>query len=118
MHEGITAVEAADLFLLWVVRPFGVPQEIILDRDPRFMYHFWQQMFARLGTRLLHSMAHHPQTDGKSEWAHRVIKQVLRSYVLGCPPDKWIDLLLFCEMSLNGQLQSSTQQTLDALFYG
>ena len=29
VHEGISAVEAADLFLLWVVRPFGVPQEII-----------------------------------------------------------------------------------------
>ena len=118
VHEGITAVEAADLFLLWVVRPFGVPQEIISDRDPRFMSRFWQQVFARLGTRLLHSTAHHPQTDGESERAHRVIEQVLRSYVLGCPPDKWVDLLLFCEMSLNGHLQSSTQQTPDALTYG
>ena len=59
VHEGITAVEAADLFLLWAVRPFGVPQEIISDRDPRFMSRFWQQVFARLGTRLLHSTAHH-----------------------------------------------------------
>ena len=74
VHEGITAVEAADLFLLWVVRPFGVPQEIISNRDPRFMSRFWQQVFARLGTRLLHSMAHHPQTDGESERAHRVIE--------------------------------------------
>ena len=73
-HEGITAVEAADLFLLWVVRPFGVPQEIISDRDPRFMPRFWQQMFARLGTRLLHSTAHHPQMDGESEQAHRVLE--------------------------------------------
>ena len=118
LHEGITAVEATDLFLLWVVRPFGVPQEIISDRDPRFMSLFWQQVFARLGTRLLHSTAHHPQTDGESERAHRVIEQVLRLYVLGCPPEKWVDLLLFCEMSLNGHLQSSTQQTPDALTYG
>ena len=82
------------------------------------MSHFWQQVFARLGTHLLHSMAQHPQMDGESEWAHRVIEQVLCSYVLGCPPDKWFDLLLFCEMSLNGHLQSSTQQTPDALTYG
>ena len=111
------AVEAADLFLLWVVRPFGVPQEIISDRDPRFMSHFGQQMFARLGTRLLHSTAQHPQRDGEYKRAHRVIKQVLRSYVLGCPLDKWVELLLFCEMRLNGHLQSSTQQTPDALTY-
>ena len=83
------------------------------------MSRFWQQVFAHLGTRLLHSTAHHPQKDDdESEWAHRVIEQVLRSYVLGCPPDKWVDLLLFCEMSLNGHLQSSTQQTPDALTYG
>ena len=43
---------------------------------------------------------------------------MLHSYVLGCPPDKWVDLLLFYEMSLNGHLQSSTQQTPDALTYG
>ena len=78
VHESITAVEAADLFLLWVVRPFSVPQEIISDRDPRFMSRFWQQVFACLGTHLLHSTAHYPQMDGESERAHRVIEQVLR----------------------------------------
>lgn len=74
VHEGITAVEAADLFLLWMVRPLGVPQEIISDRDPQFMSQFWQQMFAHLGTRLLHSTTHHPQKDGESERAHKVIE--------------------------------------------
>ena len=74
VHEGITAVEAANLLLLWVIRPFGVPQEMILDRDPRFMPCFWQQMFAQLVMRLLHGTAHHPQMDGESERAHRLIK--------------------------------------------
>ena len=118
VHESITAVEAADLFFLWVVRPFGVPQEIMSDRDPRLMSHFWQQFFAHLGIHLLHSTAHHPQMDGKSEQAHRMIEQVLHSYVLGCLPDKWVDLLLFCKMSLNGYLQSSTQRMPNALTYG
>ena len=104
MHEGITAVEAADLFLLWAVRPFGVPQVIISDKDPRFTSCFWQQVFAHLGMPLLHSTAHHTQTHSESEWAHRVIEQVLHSYVLGYPPDKWVNLLLFCEMCLNGHL--------------
>ena len=69
MHEGITTVEAADLF-----RPFGVPQEIISDGDPRFKSSFWQQLFVYLGTHLLHSTAHHPRTDGESKRAHRVIE--------------------------------------------
>ena len=74
MHEGITAVEAAELFLLWVVRLFGVPQEIISDRYLRFMSRFWQQIFECLGTRLLHSTANDLQMDGESEQAHRVIE--------------------------------------------
>ena len=47
-----------------------------------------------------------------------MIEQILCSYVLGCPPDQWVDQLIFCEMSLNSHLQSSTQQTPDALTYG
>ena len=67
VHGGVTAVEAANLFLLWVVISFGIPREIISDRDSRLMLHFWQHLFAQLGTHLLCSIAHHPQTDGKSE---------------------------------------------------
>ena len=64
VHESITAPQAADLFLHHVVRTFGMPKRIIADRDPRFMSHFWQHLFRRLGTCLLHSTANHPQTDG------------------------------------------------------
>ena len=42
MHESVTAAGAADLFLQWVVRCYLMPQEVIADRDPRFMSAFWQ----------------------------------------------------------------------------
>ena len=64
VNESVTAKEAADLFLDRVVRLYGVPCKIVSDRDPRFLSAFWSQLFTRLGTKLVHSTAHHPQTDG------------------------------------------------------
>ena len=40
MHESVTAAGAADLFLQWVVQCYGMPQEVIADRDPHFMSAF------------------------------------------------------------------------------
>ena len=41
VHESVTAKDAADLFLDRVVRLYGVPHEIVSDRDPRFLSAFW-----------------------------------------------------------------------------
>ena len=58
--------------------------------EPHFMIAIWQQLFTRLGTNLLFSIAYNPQTDGQSERAHKIIEQILSAYVLGCPLEQWI----------------------------
>ena len=78
----ITAEGAAALFFDRVIRDFGVPVSVVSDRDPRFVSAFWRALMASLGTRLLYSTAFHPQTDGQTERAHRVIEQVLRAYTV------------------------------------
>jgi len=63
--EGALGAPAtADLFFHQVVRQFGVPDDVLHDRDARFTSSFWRSLMARLGTRCLYSTAHHPQTDG------------------------------------------------------
>jgi len=46
------------------VRDRGIPDDIIPDRDMRFMSHFWGSLTAQLGIKHSHSTADHPQTDG------------------------------------------------------
>lgn len=64
-----------------VVRNFGLPREMISDRDTKFMGKFWQTLWQCLATHLHPSTAHHPQTDGASERTIRTLEQILRAYV-------------------------------------
>jgi hypothetical protein len=43
---------------------YGLPREIILDRDKLFTSKFWQTLTAKIETRAKLSTAFHPQTDG------------------------------------------------------
>ena len=74
VHEGkdtILAGEYAKLYLKEIVRMYGVPLFIILDRYTQFISHFGKALQSRLGTKLKLIITFHPQTDGLAE---RIIK--------------------------------------------
>ena len=63
----ITGPGIAQLYL-WNIYPwFGLPTQIISDRDPRFTSQFGKALTLKLGIYWNISMAFHPQTDGLSE---------------------------------------------------
>ena len=63
----ITGLKIAQLYFNHVYCWFGLPNKIILDRDPRFTSHFGKALAAKLGIAQNLSTAFHPQTDGLSE---------------------------------------------------
>ena len=56
----LTAPEVAKLFFENWVRFFGVPKNVIHDRDVRFTASFWKALWSIMGTRTLFSSAYHP----------------------------------------------------------
>jgi hypothetical protein len=60
-----TAAKVAKLFLDNVYKLYGMPVNIICDRDRVFASHFWQQLFALTGTQLCMSSSYHPQFDAQ-----------------------------------------------------
>ena len=47
-----------------VVRTFGLPNEVLHDRDPRFTADFWRQLWDKLGSPTVFSSAYHPSLMG------------------------------------------------------
>jgi hypothetical protein len=115
-HSTVTSKGTADLFLREVFRHHGLPSNIVSDRDPRFTAKFWDALQKALGVQLLMSTAAHPQTDGQSEAAVKVIQKLLKPFVF--QGQDWEELLPSLEFAYNDTVQSSTGQTPFYLNYG
>ncbi|GJP47431.1 hypothetical protein CLOM_g6619 [Closterium sp. NIES-68] len=112
----ITAEETARLFISTVVRLHGIPAAIISDRDPKFTSKFWQDTWARYGTRLQFSSAYHPQTDGQTERTNQTMEQLIRTNCLD--RNKWEEALPMLEFSYNNAPSATTNHSPFYLNYG
>jgi hypothetical protein len=52
-HKSDDVVYIADLFFKGIIRLHGMPSTIVLDRDAKFLSHFWRTLWNELGTKLL-----------------------------------------------------------------
>ncbi|KAG3139039.1 hypothetical protein PC128_g25439 [Phytophthora cactorum] len=88
---------------------YGMPLDIVSDRDPRFTARFWQKVFTLLGTQLSMSTADHPQSDGQTERVNRVLGDLLKSYAYSF--QQWSDCLPMAEFAINNSVHTSTVHT-------
>ena len=70
-----------DLFYKYVVKYFGVPTDIVSDRDIRFTCRFWTTLFNMMDTELNFSTANHPQIDEQTERINHLLEEYLSHYV-------------------------------------
>ena len=116
-HSTDGAAELASSFVHTVIRPHGVPDSIVSDRDPRFTASFYEELTKLLGTDLHMSTARHPQSDGQSEREIRTLITALRAFCNDHQND-WDDYLDMLELGFNSTIQSSTQRSPYELLYG
>ncbi|GBG67122.1 hypothetical protein CBR_g81546 [Chara braunii] len=58
-----------------------VSEDIVNDRDTRFMSAFWTTLMVESGTSMKPSSAWHPQTDGQTERVHQTAQMMLRTLI-------------------------------------
>ena len=105
--EACPAETAADLFYRNVVKHFGLPSDIISDRDARFTGRFWTYLFQLMGSELKFSTANHPQTDGQTERVNALLEEYLRHYVTASQRN-WLKLLDTAQFCYNLHRSSAT----------
>ncbi|XP_021727697.1 uncharacterized protein LOC110694841 [Chenopodium quinoa] len=111
------AFNVAQLFFKEVARLQGLPRTIVSDRDTKFVSHFWKSLWRLVGTKLLFSTSHHPQTDGQTEVVNRILGSLLRALVN--KGGKYWDLkLAHAEFSYNRTPSKTTKYSPFEVVYG
>ena len=112
-----SAETVASAFFGEIVRLHGVPTSIVSDRDPVFTSAFWKALFSATGSKLQMSSAFHPQSDGQSEAANKVIAMYLRCST-GDRPRQWLQWLPWAEYVYNTAYNTVLGDTPFKVVYG
>ena len=75
------ATNIVNLFFSKIVKLYGLPLNIVSDKDTKFVGHFWRTLWKKLGTNLSFSSTYHPQTDGQNQVVNKSLENILRSLV-------------------------------------
>ncbi|GBG62323.1 hypothetical protein CBR_g29931 [Chara braunii] len=95
----------------------GVPEDIVSDRDTRFMSAFWTALMVESGTSMKPSSARHPQTDGQADRAHQTAQMMLRTLIRPEQKD-WVDRLPDIEFTYNTSVHPAIGVTPFELHHG
>ena len=113
----VMAAELAHVFIEELFKLYGLPSDIVSDRDPRFTGHFWRAVFSKLETTLSMSLSNHPQSDGQTERTNQTMEDMLRAYVSHRQSD-WERYLPLVEFAYNSAKHSATGYSPFMLMYG
>jgi transposase InsO family protein len=107
----------AEIYVARVLCLHVVPKTTVSNRGSQFVAHFWEQLHASLRTRLIHSSAYHPQTDGHTERVNQILEDMLSACVMEYP-GSWDKNLPWAEFSNNHSYQESLKMAPFEALYG
>ncbi|KAK3028694.1 hypothetical protein RJ639_038073 [Escallonia herrerae] len=102
-----SAEDTTQLFFKYVVKYWGMPQDIVSDQDSRFTGNFWTELFKLFGSQLSMSSSYHPESDGRMERFNSMLEEYLRHFV-NATQKNWVKLLDVAQLCFNSRKSSST----------
>ena len=103
----ITEEGTAKLFFKHIVAQYGLPQQVITDRDSRWRNDFWGEICRLMGTKRSLTTAYHPQADGQTEVLNQTLEIALRAYI-GPSRNDWEQHLDALSLSYNSSPHTAT----------
>ena len=104
INTNVKTPALARLFVEQLYRLYGLPTNIVSDRDTKFNSHFWRAVFHRLDTQLNMSTSNHPETGCQMECVNQVLEDMLQEYVTK-KQTNWEYFLPIWEFAYNMLLQ-------------
>jgi len=106
-RKDVKAQSLARIFMHEVIRLHGVPEVLTSDRGPIFTSQFWRTFWEHLSSRLTHTTAYHPESDGQTERQNATLEDYLRCYC-SFEQDDWALWLDVAEFAYNDSPHAST----------
>ncbi|QSS59511.1 hypothetical protein I7I51_08946 [Histoplasma capsulatum] len=106
----LDAERLADIIVWKLAKNFGLPANIISDRDSLINSKFGSTLCYLLHVRRKLSTAFHPQTDGQTERLNQVIEHYLRTYC-SYQQDNWIEWIPLAQWAYNNAFHASIKMT-------
>ena len=107
VHTNDTAPDTARVIYREIIAHYGIPREIVSDRDRVWSGQFWKEVCSYMNIKRLLSTAYHPQTDGQTENLNQTLEIALRAYI-NEGLNNWAQLLAGFTLSYNNTVHSST----------
>ena len=108
--EGLSTSEFIKVMQRRVFSAHGYPSSIVNDRGSQMTSKLWRRLCKRYGIRIKFSSAQHPETNGQTKNANKVMKNYLRAYI-SHTQDDWVDHLPMSEFLANNHVSESTGVT-------
>src|SRR6202453_345676 len=99
--------ETAELFFHHIISKFGIPWQVISDRDTRWRGNFWKEICDRMGMTQSLTTAYHPRSEGQTEVLNQSLEISLRAYV-GPSRKDWAKHLDTSSLSYNSTPHTAT----------
>jgi len=104
----IGEVETAQLFFKHVIAHYGIPRQVITDRDSRWRNDFWGEICRLMGMKRALTTSYHPQADGQTEILNQTLEIALRAYV-GPSRTDWVEHINGLMLAYNSTPHTATQ---------
>jgi chromodomain-containing protein/integrase-like protein len=114
-----TATSEEIFHLLWerIFAVYGIPEEILSDRDRIFKTEKWSRLMIQIGARQQLSTAYHQQTDGQTERKIQELRAYFRHY-LDYEQRNWVELTPLAQYALNDATNATTGETPNFIVFG